>query len=164
VFFAGRTFVVAGAASGIGAETTAWLRRQGAYVIGVDRHPVEGADEYLHVELLDPNSIKDLSDKLPSGLSGLANIAGLPPAAAPGDVIKVNFRGLQVLTEHLIPKLTDGASIVNLASSAGNRWTNAVDQIQEFETVEWDEIEEFAARHNMESQGRSYFLTEAGLA
>lgn len=55
-----RTFVVTGAASGIGAETTAWLKRQGAYVIGVDRHPVEGADEYRHVELLDPNSIKKL--------------------------------------------------------------------------------------------------------
>lgn len=161
--FADSTFVVTGAASGIGAETTVELKRQGAYVIGVDRHPVEGADEYRPVELLDPQSIEELADGLPEGLSGLANIAGLPPTAPAGDVIKVNCRSLQILTNRLIPKMADGASIVNLASSAANRWADAIDQIREFEVTEWDDIEEFAARHNMQNEGRSYFFSKEAL-
>lgn len=131
---ADRTIVVTGAASGIGAETAALLKREGAYVIGVDRHRAGEADEWRQADLLDRDSINDLVEGLPSGLHGLANIAGLPPTAPPGDVIKVNLRGLQLLTNALVPKLADGASIVNLASSAGNRWADSLDQILEFES------------------------------
>lgn len=160
---ADRTIVVTGAASGIGAETAALLRREGAYVIGVDRHPAGEADEWRQADLLDRDSINDLVEGLPTGLHGLANIAGLPPTAPPGHVIKVNLRGLQLLTNALVPKLADGASIVNLASSAGNRWADSLDQILEFESVDWDGIDDFAARHNMEESGRSYFFSKEAL-
>lgn len=160
---ANRTFVVTGAASGIGAETTAELMRRGAYVIGVDRTRVDKADEWRSVDLLERRSIADLVEDLPSGLNGLANIAGLPPSAPPADVLKVNLRSLQILTELVIPKLADGASIVNLASSAGNRWREAIDQIIEFESVTWDEIEAFAERHKLGDVGRSYFFSKEGL-
>ena len=160
---ADRTFVVTGAASGIGAETTAELMRRGAYVIGVDRTRVDEADEWRSVDLLERSSIADLVESLPSGLNGLANIAGLPPSAPPADVLKVNLRSLQILTESVVPKLADGASIVNLASSAANRWKEGIDQIIEFESVEWDDIEAFAERHEMGDVGRSYFFSKEGL-
>ena len=59
---------------------------------------------------------------LPAGLHGLANIAGLPPTKSPEAVLKVNLVGLKYLTTRLLPKLADGASIVNLASLAGLGW------------------------------------------
>lgn len=159
----GRTIVVTGAASGIGAETSVELRRRGAHVIGVDRNPVEVADEWIAADLGDLGSIESLVDALPSEMSGLANIAGLPPTAPPEEVIKVNLRGPQILTRGLIPKLADGASIVNLASSAGNRWHESLAQILEFESVEWDEIKQFAASNNMDQEGRSYFFSKEAL-
>lgn len=158
-----KTIVVTGAASGIGAETAAELQRQGATVIGVDRHPVSDVAASVTAHLADRGSISGLVSSLPDRIDGLANIAGLPPTSPPGDVIKVNLRGLQLLTVALIPKLADGASIVNLASSAGNRWAEHLDQIREFEDVDWDGIDAFAARHGMAKEGRSYFFSKEAL-
>ncbi len=142
-----KTIIVTGAASGIGKETTAELQRQGATVVGVDRNPAPGADAFVRADLSDRAQIDAAVDELPSGADGLANIAGLPPTAPAEMVLKVNLRGLQLLTEALVPTLADGASIVNLASLSGIGWANSVDQIEEFDAVGWDGIAAFADRH-----------------
>lgn len=159
----GRTIVVTGAASGIGAEASAHLMTMGAEVIGIDRHEVHNATTSHVVDLRDPLSIDQLIEALPNDIMGLANIAGLPPTAAAGDVIKVNLKAVQRLTIGLIPKMARGASIVNLASSAGNRWPEAIDQIMEIETVPWDDVDDFALRHGMETSARSYFFSKEAL-
>ncbi|MEE8477247.1 MAG: SDR family NAD(P)-dependent oxidoreductase [Gemmatimonadales bacterium] len=117
-----KTVIVTGAASGIGKETVAELRRRGAMVIGVDRNPADEVDEFFHTDLADPDSIDRPIDELPFGANGLCNIAGLPPTQPADMVLKVNVLGLQRLTLAMVPKLADGASIVNLASMAGNQW------------------------------------------
>lgn len=160
---AGKTIVVTGAASGIGEETAADLQRRGAHVIGVDRRPAATLEEWVETDLLDRESLDSLVARIPEGIDGLANIAGLPPTARPADVLKVNFRSIQLLTRGLIPKMSDGASIVNLASSAANRWAEALDEIVEFDNVEWDDIDAFARRHQMERDGRSYFFSKEAL-
>jgi len=70
---ADRSFVVTGAASAIGAETTAELMRRDAHVIGVDRNRVDEADDWRSVDLLERSSIADLVESLPFGLNGLAH-------------------------------------------------------------------------------------------
>ena len=112
----GKTYIVTGVASGIGAETCRLLKAQGATVIGVDRNETDTADEFFQADLSDPTSIDALSTKLPAGTNGLANIAGLPPTAPASLVMRVNLYGLQRLTNALVPKMADDASIVNLAS------------------------------------------------
>lgn len=158
-----KTIVVTGAASGIGAATAAVLQDRGAEVIAVDRHPMPGFARQHRADLGDAEAIDGLIATLPVGLDGLANVAGLPPTAPPGDVIRVNLMGLRRLTIGLVPKLADGAAIVNLVSSAGNRWHQHLDQIREFEEIGWDDVEEFAARHDMGEGGRSYFFSKEAL-
>lgn len=158
-----KTIVVTGAASGIGAATVSELKNQGAIVIGVDRTPIPDLNQSFVADLGDQASIDRLISALPDGIDGLANIAGLPPTAPPGDVIRVNLRGLQRLTLGLIPKFTNGGAIVNLVSSAANRWTQLVDLIKEFETVSWDDIDSFATKHDLGSDGASYFFAKASL-
>ena len=126
----GKTYVVTGVASGIGAETSRVLRAKGAKVIGVDRTETDNADQFYKADLSDPTSIDGLIAALPEGLDGLANIAGLPPTAPAEKVLKVNILGLRQLTLGLIDKLADGASIANLASLAGFGWTEALDQVK----------------------------------
>ncbi len=156
---AGKTIVVTGAASGIGAETAAEVRRRGATVVGVDRNPAE-VDEFHEADLSDPDAIDELAAALPSGADGLCNIAGVPPTAPAAEVLKVNTLGLRRLTERVAPKLADGASIVNLASMAGNRWRDNIAQVQALLAIGWDDIDRFVAEHGLEGGARSYFLSK----
>ncbi|MFC3228653.1 coniferyl-alcohol dehydrogenase [Marinibaculum pumilum] len=160
----GRTYIVTGAASGIGAETCRQLRAAGARVIGVDRHDTDNADELFLSDLSDPAAIDDLATRLPEGADGLANIAGLPPTAAPDLLLKVNLIGLRRLTERLVPKLADGASIVNLASLAGFGWADALDQVRGALALDFDgDIAGFCADNRLAEGGRSYFLSKEAL-
>ncbi|MEL7536566.1 MAG: coniferyl-alcohol dehydrogenase [Pseudomonadota bacterium] len=160
----GKTIVVTGSASGIGAETTALLRRRGATVLGVDRQPSDNADQFFQADLSDPASIDGLVAALPAGIDGLANIAGLPPTAPPDSVIKVNLLGLQRLTEGVVATMADGASIVNLASLAGFGWANSLAQIKAASNLSFDNVDEFVAQQGIAEQaGRSYFFSKEAL-
>lgn len=162
----GKTYIVTGAASGIGAETAKVLKDHGARVIGVDRNEAIGVDAFFQADLSDPTSIDALVAQLPEGVDGLANIAGLPPTAPASLVLKVNLYGLQRLTLGLIPKLSEGASIVNLASLAGFGWPNAVDQCKSALAITLDDdVDAFVATEALDGAegGRSYFLSKEAL-
>jgi len=156
----GKTIIVTGAASGIGRETAAEVHRRGARVIGVDRNPAPDVDEFFKADLSDPDSIDRLIDSLPAGAHGLCNIAGVAPTQPAELVLKINVLGLQRLTLGMVPKLADGASIVNLASMAANGWRDHLDQIGEFGSVDWDSVADFVAKHDIDGTARSYFLSK----
>ena len=163
---AGKTIVVTGAASGIGAQTCEELQMQGAAVIGVDRNKCDNVDQQFTAHLSDPHSIKELVSALPANLNGLANVAGLPPTASAEAVLKVNFLGLRQFTLGLVEKLAHGASIVNLSSLAGFGWPDELEQIRELLALELDDdVQGFCASHGLDSPGgRSYFLSKEALS
>ncbi|QHF44378.1 3-alpha-hydroxysteroid dehydrogenase [Pseudomonas sp. S35] len=118
-----KTLIVTGVASGIGAEVARLARFQGATVIGVDRHePQLTLDGFLHADLSDPTSIDALVARLPQRVDALCNIAGVPGTAPVQTVAEVNYLGLRCLTQALLPRLSKGGSIVNVASVLGAQW------------------------------------------
>ncbi|MDR0478677.1 MAG: coniferyl-alcohol dehydrogenase [Burkholderiaceae bacterium] len=159
----GKTVVVTGAASGIGAATAAYVASQGANVISIDIKPIATPTEQsFQADIGDKHSIDRLIQELPANIHGLANIAGLPPTRAAVDVIKVNLIGLKYLTEQLVPKLADGASIVNLASLAGLDWANNRESIMASATLDFDHTEAFCQTHAI-AGARSYFFSKEAL-
>ena len=71
-----RTYVVSGAASGIGAATAAMLRGQGHRVIGIDLHAGDGVD--VAADLGTPEG----RSAAVAGVQGLTDVVhGLVPAA-----------------------------------------------------------------------------------
>jgi NAD(P)-dependent dehydrogenase (short-subunit alcohol dehydrogenase family) len=156
----GRTIVVTGAASGIGRQTAIELRGRGARVIGVDVAEASEVDEFLPCDLADPAEIEGLVDVLPGGAHGLCNVAGVAPSRPAEEVLRVNFLGLRHLTRSLSPSMADGASIVNLASMAGNRWRDNIDQVQELIATDWESVGDFVLRHRLDESSRSYFLSK----
>lgn len=159
----GKTIVVTGAASGIGAATAMLVSSQGAEVISVDINtPKAPVGRFMQADLTDRSSIDRLVAALPSGTHGLANIAGLPPTRPPATVLKANLVGLKYLTVQLVPRMADGASIVNLASLAGLGWPESKDAVLASGDLDFDEVDAFCVRHAIEGS-RSYFFSKEAL-
>lgn len=158
----GRRIIVTGVASGIGLGTAADLKRRGAGVIGIDLNPSDVADIHFQADLSDPDQIEDVIGRIEPGANGLCNVAGVPPSAPPETVLGLNAKGLERLTLGLVPGLSDGASIVNIASSAGGGWARRVEALRAFDEVpfEREALKRFAVQHDLLEAGESYFFAK----
>lgn len=160
-----KTIIVTGCSSGIGDRICREIARWGGSVIGVDRNdPDADLAGFFRADISSAAAIDELAEALPAGAHGLVNSAGLPPTAPADQVVKVNLVGLKRLTVRLVGKLSDGASIVNLASLAGFGWPEAVDRIKAAATLDFDGVEAFIEEHGVGNEGgRSYFFTKEAL-
>jgi NAD(P)-dependent dehydrogenase (short-subunit alcohol dehydrogenase family) len=124
----GKTIVITGASSGIGAETARLARYQGAHVIGLDRNdPMITLDGFAKIDLGDAASIDAAVSALPARIDALVNAAGVSGMADKDLVGRVNYLGLRHLTEALVPKLANGGAVVNVASILGVEWPARLD-------------------------------------
>lgn len=124
----GKTIVITGASSGIGAETARLARFHGAHVIGLDRNdPMITLDGFHKIDMGDEESINAAVRGLPKRIDALINAAGVSGMADKDLVARVNYLGLRHLTESLVPHLEGGGAVVNIASILGAEWPKRVD-------------------------------------
>uniref|UniRef100_A6VSL1 Short-chain dehydrogenase/reductase SDR n=1 Tax=Marinomonas sp. (strain MWYL1) TaxID=400668 RepID=A6VSL1_MARMS len=124
-----KTIVVTGVSSGIGADVARLARFHGARVIGVDRNePSMTLDGFVQIDLGNPTAIDAALAALPEKIDALCNIAGVPGTADAELVGRVNYLGLRHLSEALIPRFNQGASIVNVASVLGIEWPDRLEK------------------------------------
>jgi NADP-dependent 3-hydroxy acid dehydrogenase YdfG len=128
----GRTAIVTGASSGIGAATVRALRAEGARVAGGARRvDAVDADVAIALDVTDPASCETFVEQAVAGLGRLdvvVNNAGLALGRDPVDqsteadeetVLATNVQGLMRMTRLCLPHLGEGGHIVNLGSVAG---------------------------------------------
>ena len=128
----GKTAIVTGASSGIGAATARALAAAGARVLGGARR-TDGAPEGVELERLDvtdPASCEAFVERALERLGGLdvlVNNAGLAfgrdPIWESSDederaVLETNVNGLVRMTRLCVPHIRDGGHVVNLGSVA----------------------------------------------
>jgi 3-hydroxy acid dehydrogenase / malonic semialdehyde reductase len=130
----GRTAIVTGASSGIGAAIARALAAEGARVAGGARR-VEQLETEIRLELdvTDPGSSERFVDEAVRDLGGLdilVNNAGLGLGRDPFDdsseedeetVLETNVHGLLRMTRLCLPHIRDGGHIVNMGSIAGRQ-------------------------------------------
>jgi 3-hydroxy acid dehydrogenase / malonic semialdehyde reductase len=131
---AGKTAIVTGASSGIGAATVRALRAEGMQVAaGARRADSLDADLALELDVTDRESCERFVGEAVAGLGGLdaiVNNAGLALGRDPFDlsteedeevVLETNVHGLVRMTRLCLPHLRDGGHIVNVGSIAGRQ-------------------------------------------
>jgi len=118
----GKTILVTGAASGIGARTAEFLGACGADVIGIDMRAPASPMTFVEADLSTPEAIQALVKRLPKRVDALCNVAGVSGKLGAVKSLAVNFYGLRALTEALAPQLREGGAVVNVASIAGFGW------------------------------------------
>ncbi|UEA60943.1 SDR family oxidoreductase [Gordonia otitidis] len=128
-----KTYVISGAASGIGlALVTRLLGSHGNIrIVGIDLTDCpDPRVESVRCDLSDPDAIASLD--LPTRIDGLANVAGVPGTAPAELVLAVNTLGARALTARALGSMESGASVVNVSSIAAHRNTlpsNAIDEL-----------------------------------
>lgn len=126
--FTGKTAVVTGAASGIGAAIADRLEEGGATVWRLDRSPKDGGAVALDVT--DPVAINVVVDRIASAsgcIDLLVNSAGVYGLQSWGEIdvadyrrlFDVNVLGVTLMTQAVVPFMSAGSSIINIASVAG---------------------------------------------
>jgi NADP-dependent 3-hydroxy acid dehydrogenase YdfG len=128
----GKTAIVTGASSGIGAATAAALAREGARVAGGARRVDELQTEIkLELDVTDRESCERFVEAAVGELGGLdilINNAGLGLGRDPfwksteedeETVLETNVEGLIRITRLCLPDIRDGGHIVNMGSIAG---------------------------------------------
>ncbi|WP_284614959.1 coniferyl-alcohol dehydrogenase [Aquabacterium humicola] len=126
--FQGKTIVITGASSGIGAETARLMRLAGARVIGMDRNePMLTLDGFVKADLSEQAAIDAAVKQLPERVDALCNIAGVPGTAPADLVARVNYLGLRHLCQRMLERLPAGGSIVNISSILGAEWPQRLD-------------------------------------
>lgn len=123
-----RKIVVVGAGSGIGAATAAYFHNLGDHVLAVDLRPNDTpASQHLTCDLRDANSITELLGEIGGGWDVLAHVAGIPGTAPAADVLRVNYLGMRLMIEGMLPLLRQGGSAVAVASTAALGWEQRID-------------------------------------
>jgi 3-hydroxy acid dehydrogenase/malonic semialdehyde reductase len=130
----GKTAIVTGASSGIGAATARALADAGAKVAGGARRVEQLETEVaLELDVTDSASCRRFVDQAVGELGGLdilVNNAGLGLGREPFDesteddeelVLETNVHGLLRMTRLCLPHIRDGGHIVNLGSIAGRQ-------------------------------------------
>ncbi len=161
--FDGKTIALTGAASGIGAATLDLLNTTSADVHAIDLAPLPAGSHTSHrTDLGDPASVAELIDQLPERVDALVNCAGLPNGGrfTAQQIMAVNWFGLRMLTEGVLPKMPVGSAVVHVASTAGRNW-----QLHQPELAELLTIESFAetmawVSSNQDVVGDGYALSK----
>ena len=117
-----RHYLVTGGTHGIGHAVVDQLLAKGHQVTILDRDPSQQT-HWIALNLADPASIQAAIAELSGSINGLINCAGI----APSDdnqraVLAINWLGTRTLTESVLSRLTDDASVVTIASRAGDGW------------------------------------------
>lgn len=155
---------VTGVASGIGAALAAQLLARGCRVTGFDVRPPADAPFPCHaVDLADLGSLEAALAPAAGPFDGLCNNAGVSPR--PGQeaaILTINYFAQRAVTRAILPRLAPGASIVNMASRAGARWRENLEQVKRLAVLDPHDVAAFVRDEKLDAT-RAYNLSKEAL-
>ncbi len=158
-----RAFIT-GAATGIGAAVVEKLKARNYEVVALDIVEPSGVDQWIHVDMSDPDSIDAAVNQLTGSFDCLICNAGVPPREGLEEaILSVNYLGLVRCTNAVLPLLKTQASVVHTASRAGHAWRDNLEQVKQLMTLTSNaELASFIDSHGI-NHVRAYNLSKEAL-
>ncbi|WP_412065362.1 coniferyl-alcohol dehydrogenase [Rhizobium sp. SYY.PMSO] len=150
----GKTILITGVASGIGARAAELAGQMGADVIGIDvREPSSGTGFFIKGDISTAAGIEEIVKRLPNRIDALANVAGLSGSTGVTATLAVNFYGLRALSEAVAPRLREGGAIVNVASIAGYGWRTNLERAKALTGIEgFPDVASLVGEHGLKNE------------
>jgi NAD(P)-dependent dehydrogenase (short-subunit alcohol dehydrogenase family) len=157
----GKTIVITGISSGIGARTAELAAQLGADIIGIDRRMPETAMEsFIEGDLSTQAGVDDIVEHLPPRFDALCNVAGVSGTLGAAKTLAINFYGLRALSLAAAPHLREGGAIVNVASIAGYGWRANLERAKAFVSAPgFPDLAKLLAAHKV-PDGEAYPLSK----
>jgi NAD(P)-dependent dehydrogenase (short-subunit alcohol dehydrogenase family) len=155
----GKTVVVTGAATGVGAALIELLAELGAASVTVldVKEPNGPHDRFLQTDLSDLAAVDAAIAAIEGPVDVLFNNAGVADTLPSEVVFAVNFLALRKLSEGLLPQINAGGAIVNTASIAGGQWPSRLAEITEVIGIaDWNEAAAWYAAQSFEVDTYSF--------
>ncbi len=160
----GKTIVITGVASGIGARTGELALQLGAEVIGVDlRMPSPLLGRFIEADLSTGGGVEAVAARLPPRFDALCNVAGVSGTLGAARTLAVNFYGLRALSVAAAPRLREGGAVVNVASIAGYGWRANLERAKALVGVEGFPDCGEIARHHAIGDAEGYPVSKEAL-
>ena len=151
---------ITGGASGIGAALVSTLKADGHWVTSFDIEEPRGVDEWIPIDLMDPSSIERALAAVQGPFDAMINNAGVPPRDGMAEqVLLINWFGFKQVLDGMLPKLGDGAAIVNTASRAGAHWRDNLDEVQKLIELEIGGLSAYISARSIDP-ARAYNLSK----
>jgi NAD(P)-dependent dehydrogenase (short-subunit alcohol dehydrogenase family) len=129
----GKTVVITGISSGIGARIGELAVALGADIVGVDVNPpARPLDAFIKADIGSAQGVAEIVETLPRRFDALCNVAGVSGTIGAKKTLAINFYGLRELTEAVAPRLREGGAVVNVASIAGYGWRANLERAKAF--------------------------------
>ena len=147
----GKTIVITGASSGIGARTAELCTQLGADIIGVDRRkPAAALAGFIEGDLSSAAGVAAIAGQLPQRIDALCNVAGLSGAPGAAPTVAVNFYGLRALSEAAASHIRPGGAVVSVASIAGYGWRANLNRAKSMVAVDgFPDVAALLAQHDV---------------
>lgn len=146
----GKTVLVIGAATGMGAAVAQGATALGAKVIALDVANVTfPVDQSIQIDLRNRDNVDSAIGQLTGSIDAVFACAGVADGT-PG-IMLINFTAQRYLIEQLIVRgtLGRGSAVSMISSVAGLGWMQNIAQVQDFlANTEWDTMAKWVADHD----------------
>lgn len=159
--------LMTGAATGIGRSCALKLHKQGVRICALDIvEPDYPVDSYCKLDLSQADSIDNAIEfaRKQAPFDALLNIAGVPPRPElQPKILMINWLGQVQLTKGVLNRIRAGGAIVNMASKAGAKWQDNIDEVRRLMSVDLPEqLDEFIIATGIDAT-RAYNLSKEAI-
>ncbi len=149
VEFKGKSVLLIGGASGMGAAAGQRLCELGASVTVMDLAEVDyPVTQYIPLDLRDGASVASVLEKINTPFDAVLACAGVADGVV--GIVQINFLSQRYIIESLVDRklLSGGGSVVMISSVAGLSWQANLKQLREFlANSSWEEAEAWLRGH-----------------